>query len=260
MIRQNKILITGGSGFIGTALREICPGAVNADIQVGVDILKNLPDEEFTHVFHVAALRSIPDGEANPEAFIRTNCLGTHLVLKKYPNARVINISSSSVNNVQSVYGATKLFGEAIARRHPNCLSVRLYNVFGEGQPLSSGAVVPSFIRALLRNESPVIYGDGKTMRDMTYVRDVVYNLYDLMFLSEKTGLLHLGYGEPVSINQLAELIFHPNKVTPTYLPGRDCDLKYSKSPVKMNHVYGRLEGLKRTINWYRKTYGTSEA
>ena len=57
---------------------------------------------------------------------------------------------------------------------HKNCLNVRLYNVFGEGQGFNSGTVIPKFCHAKFNNYKPTIFGDGNQRRDFTYVGDVI--------------------------------------------------------------------------------------
>ncbi len=55
-------------------------------------------------------------------------------------------------------------------------ISLRYFNVFGQRQDPKSqyAAVIPIFIDKLLKNESPVIYGDGEQTRDFVNVKEVV--------------------------------------------------------------------------------------
>ncbi len=227
-------------------------GATGWDIKDGNDVREITGETQYSHIFHCAASKSVPLGEIEYRQFIENNCVMAAHLAKKFPKARILNLSSSSVNEIKSVYGMTKAFAEFMNIQHPNWVNVRLYNVFGEGQYFESGAVVPRFITAYLRNESPVVYGSGEQKRDLTYVGDVVHGLHDIMFNSDRTGTVHLGYGEPISINGLIERIWeeHP-KVK--YLGKREVDILDSCSPEPMKRVvYGREEGLKRTIDWMR--------
>lgn len=247
-----KVLITGNRGFIGTHLANIEHGAHGCDWKDGAEVTRLTDDVEYTHIFHCASSKSVPLGEVEYKQFIENNCvMATHLS-KTFPNARIVNLSSSSVNEIKSVYGMTKAFAEMQGIQHKNWVNVRLYNVFGEGQYYESGAVVPRFISAFLRGEAPEVYGSGDQRRDLTYVGDVVRGLHDIMFGSDKTGVIHLGYGEPISILGLIEAIWGEfPKVK--YMPKREVDIIDSCSPEKMTTViYGREEGLKRTIEWMR--------
>lgn len=247
-----RVLITGGSGFIGRHLLNMEHGAANWDLKDGRNVLDLTGDEGFTHIFHCAASKSVPLGEVEYRYFIENNCVMAAHLAKRFPKARIVNLSSSSVNEVKSIYGMTKAFAEMMEAQHHNWVNVRLYNVFGEGQLWESGAVIPRFITAYLRNMTPEVYGNGDQKRDFTYVGDVVANLHDIMFLSDATGVIHLGYGEPISVNHLIELIWL-NFPRTKYLPKRDCDIVNSCSPNSMPRViYGREEGLKRTVDWMR--------
>ena len=203
-----RTLITGALGFIGSHLYALLPEAKGWDVKDAwnQDIRTNLPQESFTHIFHLAAKRSVPLGEQEPFQFISTNCWGTLNILRTYPNARILNISSSAAAQAKSVYGATKKFAECVGYQHPNCLNVRLYNVFGERQEVESGAVVPHFITSKLTKKPVTIYGEGWQTRDFTYVGDVVLELKRLMFETEEVGLVHVGYHAPVSVQDLLSL------------------------------------------------------
>lgn len=253
MLSANKILVTGSKGFIGSHLMTLLPGATGFDLEnetddAQEDIAQWLPDEKFTHIFHLAASKSVPLGEKYAKQFIINNCWGTTNLIKTYPNARIINISSSAANECRSVYGMTKRFAELVGDTHPNCLNVRLYNVFGEGQSLESGAVVPQFIKCSLCGGKPTIYGDGSQLRDFTYVGDVVEELVRLMFATKDTGLHHLGCSNPLTVLELCRRICGDTEIN--FMPKRSFEIHASSSPTLMMMTYGREEGLKRTIQW----------
>jgi len=243
---MSNILITGHLGFIGSHLKTLIPESIGLDLKDGEDIRKELSGN-YDYIFHLAARKSVPIGEIESYDFITTNCWGTVNLMKSFPNARIINVSSSSANDIKSIYGATKLFGEKMMFMHKNWLNVRLYNVFGEGHTQNS--IVERLIHSRLTGEPPTIFGDGEQKRDMTYVGDVVQELKRLMFKSQLTGLENLGYSDPISVNELAKFIC-PN-LKPIYKPKRSFDIEYSCAPFSMKAIYGRMEGLKRTISYY---------
>ena len=253
-MNYQSVLVTGGSGFIGNHLLKKMPGATNIDMKEGQNICDELPDINFQYVFHLAASKSVAQSEADPQRFILNNCWGTTNVLRKYKNARVINVSSSSANQVRSVYGATKAFGEMIGDMHGNCINARLYNVFGEGQLPESGAVVPTFISHVLDGKSPPIYGSGIQERDFTYVGDVVDYLHYLMFSTFKIGLVHVGYSDSISVLQLLQVICNlvGKTVMPEFLPRRAFEIENSKAPYEVMSGIGRLSGLKLTVKWFQ--------
>lgn len=250
-----KILITGNKGFIGSHLHALFPDAVGWDLENQVepqeDITENLPEEDFTHIFHLAASKSVPRGEMYSKSFILNNCWGTVNLMKTYPHARIINVSSSAANECKSIYGMTKYFSELAGNAHTNCLNVRLYNVFGEGQSWESGAVVPQFILRKIHGGRPLIHGDGTQSRDFTYVGDVVEELKRLMFATNDTGLAHVGYSNSMSVLELCYRICGQD-CDPQFMPKRSFEIVNSCAPAPMTITYGRDEGLKRTIEWWK--------
>lgn len=249
-----KVLITGGSGFIGTNLRKLYPDADVLDKVNGEDICNKLPDKDYDQIFHLAAKHHIPTCEIEAEECIRVNCWGTMNLIKTYPNARILVAASSSSNELKSVYGATKAFIEIIAPLHKNYLAVKFYNVFGEYQRLESQAVTPKLINTMLKKEPLTINGDGTQSRDFTYVGDVVENLRVLMN-SNQTGVTHLGYGETILLNHYIELIYGYMPDV-EYTEHKALDILRSESPIRCQKFYGREEGMRRTIEWFKKEYG----
>jgi len=249
---EEKVLITG-KGFIGTHLLKLYPNADTIDLKNGQDICRELPEKQYDKIFHLAAKHHIPTCEKEAEQCIRTNCWGTLNIVRTYPNARIIVASSSSANESKSVYGVSKQFTEILTSYHKNYLAVRFYNVFGEYQRLENHAVTPKLIKHFLTKEPLTINGDGTQSRDFTYVGDVVENLRILMD-SDQKGVTHLGYGETIMLNQYIELIYGEMPET-TNLPANPLDILRSESPIRCRKFYGREEGLKRTIEWFRKEY-----
>lgn len=218
------------------------------DLKLGNDIREPFEDREYTHIFHLAARKSVPDGEVNAREFISTNCWGTVNLLKSYPHARIINVSSSSANEPKSIYGMTKLFAEQAGNTHKNCLSVRLYNVFGEGQRAESGALIPRLLHYKKYGGIPTLYADGQNSRDFTYVGDVVHFLIWAMMDTKFDGLTHYGYGEPMKVKDVAERILGKDFAYHNEAQ-RSFEIFDSCAPVTGHpHRYGREEGLKRTI------------
>ena len=250
---MEKVLIVGGSGFIGTNLLKLYPDADIFDRTHGQDICGELPEKEYNKIFHLAAKHHIPTCEKEPEETIRVNCWGTINLIKRYPNARILAMASSSSNEIRSIYGASKAFLETIAPLHKNYLAVKLYNVFGEHQKLDSGAATPKFIHHMLTKKPLTINGDGTQFRDFTYVGDVVNNLKDLME-SDLRGVTHLGHGEPIMLNQYIEMIYGEMPEI-TYTEHQDFDIRWSKAPTPCKKWYGREDGMRRTIEWFKKEY-----
>jgi len=220
-------LVTGGAGFIGSHIAERLLGEgqqvrIVDDLSTGKrETVTGLEDrypgrldfhhgdlaepevcqravQGVTHIFHQAALASVPRSLADPLATNRANVTGTLNLLLAARDAgveRLVYAGSSSVYGENpelpkvetmppaplSPYALSKYVGEEYARlfaEHFNVATVtlRYFNVFGPRQDPDSpyAAVIPIFMRRLLRGEPPVIHGDGEQSRDFTFIANVV--------------------------------------------------------------------------------------
>lgn len=148
------------------------------------------------YVLHQAALPSVPRSIYDPITSNEVNINGTLNLLHAAVEAgvkRFVYASSSSVYgdspvspkheeltpNPKSPYAVTKLAGEHYCKVFHQIygletVSLRYFNVFGPRQNPNSqySAVIPKFLKLMLNNQSPVIYGDGTQSRDFTYVEN----------------------------------------------------------------------------------------
>ena len=84
-------------------------------------------------------------------------------------------------SNLLSPYALTKRCSEEWAKQYTRhygleTVGLRYFNVFGRRQDPDGAyaAVIPKFIKQLLRGEQPTIHGDGKQSRDFTYIENVI--------------------------------------------------------------------------------------
>jgi len=240
------------------------------------------------YVFHLAALGSVPRSVEQPRLYNDVNTIGTLNVLEAAREAkaqRVIFSASSSAygeNPVpwvetmpplpKSPYAATKLAGEGLLRAwatsyHLDTASLRYFNIFGPRQNANSAyaAVIAAFAKALIAEQRPIIYGDGKQSRDFTFVANAVHaNLLAARRSEPVRGeVINVGCGGAVSVNELAKSMaaaLGRPEVRPIYEPERTGDIKHSFADLaKANKVLGYRPvvafeaGLKQTIEWYRQ-------
>src|SRR5690349_15353325 len=149
-------------------------------------------------IFHEAAQVSVPRSIEDPHASYQVNVQGTLNLLEAARAAKVERLvfaassaaygDSETLPKVESMlpqplspYASGKLAGEQLLRVYASCygmrtVSLRYFNVFGPRQADDSPytGVIALFVRALLRGQAPVIYGDGLQSRDFTYVSNVV--------------------------------------------------------------------------------------
>jgi nucleoside-diphosphate-sugar epimerase len=266
---MKTVLVTGGTGFIGTylanALHErgykvtVIDKALNNYRLLNPSINFILSDIRsadlkgtYDVVYHLAGLRSLPDSFVYPEEFISTNVWGTYNIIKAFPGARTVFASSSAAAENKSVYGVSKRSAEHFVNMHTNSVSVRFMNVFGEGQREMDMAI-PAFCHCLKHGKKAVIYGDGSVVRDYTYVLDLVEELIRIGE-SKIKGQTEIGYGTPIKILDLYKLLSRVTKIKENFKfgPSRKGDIKRTCSKYKMKEPrYGFMEGIRRTVRWY---------
>jgi UDP-glucose 4-epimerase len=134
--------------------------------------------------------------------------------------------------------------------------------VFGPRQNPDSqyAAVIPLFIRALLQDRPPTIFGDGEQTRDFTYVANVVQANLRAADL-EAQGVMNVACGHRITVNELTaglkELI--GAQVDPVYVSSRPGDIIHSLADIErarkaldFDPSVDVQEGLRRTVDWYR--------
>lgn len=237
-------------------------------------------------VFHEAAMGSVPKSIDDPQTSHDVNINGTFNLLRAAANAgvrRVIYAGSSSVYGDTnespkhegitpqplSPYAVQKLTGEYYCSVFTRCfgldtITLRYFNVFGPRQDPSSqyAAAIPAFATAILRGESPIVYGDGEQSRDFTHIDNVIDgNL--LAMNAERTGgvAINLACGGQITINETIAAINRilGTKIKPQYLAPRAGDVRHSCADIRRARellqfapTVGFDEGLKKSIDFYR--------
>ena len=149
-------------------------------------------------MLHEAAWGSVPRSIEMPLFYCANNITGTLNMLEAARQAgvkRFVYASSSSVygdepnlpkqdgreGNLLSPYALTKRCDEEWAKQYTRhygleTIGLRYFNVFGRRQDPNGAyaAVIPKFIKQLLKGEQPTINGDGKQSRDITYIENVI--------------------------------------------------------------------------------------
>ena len=256
---------------------DTCLKAVN-----GVDV-----------VFHEAALGSIPRSIDDPITTNAVNISGFLNMLVAAKNAKIdrfIFAASSSaygdnetipkvedtIGKPLSPYALTKYVNELYAHVFSityglKYIGIRYFNVFGRRQDPNSAyaAVIPLFIKKLLKHEQPIINGDGSNSRDFTYIDNIIHiNMLALETLSPKAfnQIYNGAGGENTSVLELEQLITKNlsaydnciDCIVPIFGPNRIGDIKHSKASIsKAKELLGYTpvctfdDGLKKTIYWY---------
>jgi UDP-glucose 4-epimerase len=241
-----KVIVTGGAGFIGThlctALRAAGYEVVSVDIKTGDDVRDTEKMKKLfagaQYVFHLAALPRVQYSIEHPQETHDHNINGTLSVLVAAKEAGVKKViysaSSSAYGNAESMplvetmpthpispYGLQKYIGELYCRLWSEVytlptVSLRYFNVYGPGAS-DEGAyalVIARFLKQRREGTTMTITGDGTQTRDFTHVRDVV-RANILAATSEKVGkgeVMNIGAGKNASVKKIAELIGGPSE------------------------------------------------
>lgn len=187
--------------------------------------------EDVDYVFHLAALVSVPASVTNPYLCVELNVVGLLNVLEVAAEHDVRKLCFSSSAAVYgdsptvpkreemcpeptSPYAMTKVDGEFYCRQFSKqgrleTVALRFFNVFGPRQDPTGpyAAAVPIFFRNALAGSSITIYGDGGQTRDFVYVKDIVAALEFAATVPGVTGVFNAGYGEEITILELAQRI-----------------------------------------------------
>jgi dTDP-glucose 4,6-dehydratase len=234
---MKNILVTGGAGFIGANFIpyfiENNPeyNLINLDLLTYAGDLNNLKEIEnherytfvkgdicdrtfieelfikyqFHDVIHFAAESHVDNSISGPEAFIKTNILGTFNLLDTarklwmnapnqynecFEKARFHHVSTDEVYGTlgetglfeettpyapNSPYSASKAGSDMIVRSYfhtygMHVVTTNCSNNYGPKQ--HNEKLIPTIIRKAILGESIPIYGDGKNIRDWLYVLD----------------------------------------------------------------------------------------
>jgi len=241
--------------------------------------------EGVDYVLHQAALGSVPRSVQDPITSNDVNVNGTLNLLWAAGQARVkrfVTASSSSIYgntpqlpkeesmtpNPISPYAVSKLAGERYTMSFHAvyglpAVALRYFNVFGPKQdPLSQyAAVIPRFIMAIMKGESPIVYGDGEQSRDFTYIENVVQaNLLACTAPEAPGQFMNIACGERYSLNTLLQFIAEiiGKEVRPIYESESSGDVKHSLASIErakkilgFSPTVNFRDGLKRTVAWF---------
>jgi len=322
ILKDSRVLVTGGAGFIGSNLVEsfllsgnsvVCLDnfstgkrenlitfhdnpkfkLIEGDIRNYDDCMKAV--ENIDIVFHQAALGSVPRSIKDPVTSTDVNIGGFVKMLfaaKESGIKRFIYAASSStygdhpdlpkvedkIGSPLSPYAITKYVDELFANNFSktydiDIVGLRYFNVFGRRQDPDGAyaAVIPKFMKMLMKHEVPLINGDGTVSRDFTYIDNVIQANHLASVVQNKEALnqvYNVAHGERTSLNQLFYLIrnlaaeFDKNILTiePLYGPARAGDIPHSLASIEKakkllyySPVLNVENGLKEAVKWYWK-------
>lgn len=320
MISNQKILVTGGAGFIGsnlcetliklgnqvTCLDNFATGKIenieslipNPNFKLITGDIRNLNDckiavDGIDFVLHEAALGSVPrsindpitTNEVNIDGFLNMLLAARDANVKRFVYAASSSTygDSDTLPKVEDVigkplspYAVTKYVNELYADVFSKvygieCIGLRYFNVFGRKQDPSGAyaAVIPLFVKQLIKYQSPIINGSGEYSRDFTYINNILQMNLLALTTNNKNAVntvYNTAFGDRTTLNQLVGYLkeflslFDPaiKDVQIIYGPNRIGDIPHSLASINKaqrllgyNPQYNLEKGLKEAVLWY---------
>ena len=180
-------------------------------------------------VVHIAARAGVRPSLEDPLEYVRSNIEGTINILenmKEFSCKKIVFASSSSVygnctaekfsedlkvTEPISPYAATKSACEQFLYTYSklygiNAICLRFFTVYGPKQ--RPDLAIRKFIELIEQDKSIPVYGDGSTMRDYTYIEDIINGICAAIEY-DKTPyeIINLGGGSPVTLSQMIRTI-----------------------------------------------------
>ncbi|MCW2601706.1 MAG: Polysaccharide biosynthesis protein CapD-like [Frankiales bacterium] len=253
IITGRRVLITGAGGSIGSEIAAQV-SRFEPSLLVLLDhdethlhdalsrvqgparpVLGDLREEPFINalfaetmpdvVFHAAAHKHVPVLEAFPSEAVRTNVVGTEILVRaavRHGTARFVAISTDKAVSPSGVMGASKRLAEQVVHhlrpegRRFCC--VRFGNVLG-----SRGSVVPTFVRQV-QEGGPVTVTHPDMTRFFMTTGEAVQLVLQAAATAEGGEVFMLDMGEPVRIVELAERIIALADLG----PGREIEIVFT--------------------------------
>ena len=313
---MSKFLVTGGTGFIGGNFLHIMVNKYPNDQYVCIDALtyagnmetlepimnkpnfkfvhenicnreavfKLFEEEHFDYVINFAAESHVDRSIENQEIFLKTNILGTQVLMdacRKYGIKRYHQVSTDEVYgdlpldrpdlyfteetpiHTSSPYSASKAGADLLVLAYHRTFKLpvtisRCSNNYGPYH--FPEKLIPLMIQKALKNEPLPVYGNGSNVRDWLYVGDHC-NAIDLIVRHGKDGEVYNigGHNERSNLEVVKTILKALNKPETliTYVKDRPGhDLRYAMDPTKIETELGWKpeynfdSGIQETIKW----------
>lgn len=247
--------------------------------------------EGIDYVSHQAALGSVPRSIKEPLYFNDVNIGGFGNMLKAaiekgvktfvyassssvYGDEKTLPKVESRIGNCLSPYAATKKTNELLAQVYSDVYGIkvmgfRYFNIFGPRQDPDGAyaAVIPLYVKGILKQTPVYVNGDGEQTRDFTFVDNAVQvNVKGMLSKNEEAfnKVYNVAVGENFSVNQLYNICRETlgSNWQPIYREPRAGDIRDSLADISLakdlldyRPTVRFEDGLRRTVEYFKDVY-----
>ncbi len=282
---MKQILITGGTGFIGSNIKNTLKELGHKVLSIGrsekedVCIELNNPNLEKilgdfipNTICHFASGSNIARANENPKKELLNTVTGTENLiacLKKIKaTPRIIYLSSQAVYSPTescpisesheakptTIYGKYKLQAEnVIINNKFDYLIFRISSIFGSNQDFRKSGAIAKFINNLKNKKSPIVFNDINLAGDFIYINDVasviIKTIHDNSLTTIKNEIFNLGSGVPVSLKEILDILYKYFPKAPSPIIENN-ELYLNK---KQKGLYLDITKIKNKLQWSPK-------
>ena len=269
---------------------------VRGDVRDQAALERVLGEYEIDTVLHLAAQTIVPIANRNPVSTFESNIAGTWSLLeacRRSPAVKQVVYASSDKAYGECddlpydettplrgthPYDVSKSCGDLIAQSYATSYDLpvaitRCGNFYGGGD-LNWNRIVPGTIRSVLRGERPVIRSDGTLIRDYFYVEDgaAAYMLLAERLAGDATirgSAFNFSNELQLTVRDIVEKIlgimgttldFEVRDEATNEIPHQYLSAKRARDRLGWHPLFSLDDGLKRTVEWYRKFVGSENA
>lgn len=276
-----KIVITGIYGFLGSHLanhlaksHSVCGiynSNKNANLNTTIPVFTSANQLPFSPDVIVMCHAAVVSGtvQLDNSVLFQSNVAITEALMKQFPNARIVYVSSVSVFGTQNAkssektpehpeteYAISKYWGEQIVLKNKMNAVVRFSSLYGEG--MKENTLLPNYCNQSIQKNRIKVWGSGSRLQNYIHISDAV-TLIEKIIQSEiiQNPVLGVSHKEYSNL-EVAQII---SKITDSEIEfvGEDASKSFTydntatQSQLNWKSQMSLEEGLKKYLEWKKK-------